>query len=571
MADRHGRNELFELSLDLLATFDLDGRFTDCNPAAERMLGYPREELIGRRVADLVHPQDRERTLEVVNSSRSDTEVVEFENRYRCQDGSYRWLEWNARRVDGNWYAVARDVSERHGAEQRALRDPLTGLGNRGVLAQRLQEALARIERDHRMVAVLFIDLDNFKLINDGRGHEIGDRALQAAAVRLAGTVRSGDTVVRLGGDEFVVLLEGLEHPAEVTDVAARLLGTLRSPVRIEAEGVSLHASIGIALAASARASSEALLREADIAMYRAKAAGGDCFAVFDDAVRAEVDRRMTVERELRAAVDEGSFAVHYQPIVALPETSVSRLEALVRWQHPSRGLLLPEDFLPLAEETGLIVPIGAAVLAEACAQAQRWRRRAHGVTIMVNVSTRQLDRPEFVEVVTRVLSDTGLPPSALCLEITETEMVKHIERVAPQLEALRRAGVRIAMDDFGSGYSSLGYLRTLPLDTIKVDKSFVAGIVDDVQDRAIVAAIVKLGRATEREVIAEGVETEPLHAELLGLDCDLAQGFLYAAPAPASELSLDGYSSRLGPGIGDPLVVREFMRQIGIPARVQR
>ena len=314
----------------------------------------------------------------------------------------------------------------------------------------------------------------------------------------------------------------------------------------------------------------EALLREADIAMYRAKARGGGCFALFDDEVRTEVERRVNQERELRVAVDEGQLVLHYQPIVSLPETSVSRCEALLRWNRPGSGLLLPDKFLPLAEETGLIVAMGEWVLAEACRQAAQWRRDAHDLAITVNVSIRQLDQPDFAAVVQRIVAASGLPPAALCLEITETAITTDLAQIAPSLEALRRTGVRIAMDDFGSGYSSLGYLRSLPLDIIKIDKSFVRGIIDDPQDRAIVAGIVNLGNQTNRRVIAEGVESEALHSELIGLGCDLAQGFLYARPAPSQDLSLDGYSSRVRPGVGDPTVIREFMRQIGIPARLR-
>jgi EAL domain-containing protein (putative c-di-GMP-specific phosphodiesterase class I) len=268
-------------------------------------------------------------------------------------------------------------------------------------------------------------------------------------------------------------------------------------------------------------------------------------------------------------AVEEGELLVYYQPIVALPDATLSRCEALVRWRHPVRGLIPPGEFLPSAEESGLIIRIGEWVLAEACRQVRDWRRSGHDVAVTVNVSTRQLDQQDFAEIVARVLRSTQLPPAALCLEITETEMMKRIDRVAPALEALRRIGVQIAMDDFGSGYSSLRYLRSLPLDVIKIDKSFVRGIVSDSQDRAVVAGIVMLGRETSRDVLAEGIESEALHAELLALGCRLAQGFLYDVPRPADELLLEGYSSRLRPGVGDPLVIREFMRQIGIPARV--
>jgi diguanylate cyclase (GGDEF)-like protein/PAS domain S-box-containing protein len=569
--DGRGRSELFELSIDLLATMNRAGQFTDLNPAAERILGWSRQQLLGRRAVDLLHPDDRERTLALnLPGAPEVPDVIEFENRYRCRDGSYRWLQWNARLVDGTWYAVARDVTDRRILEQRASRDALTGLPNRTEVTERLALAINRLDRHPGLVAVLFVDLDHFKVINDGRGHEAGDRFLCAAAGRLLETVREVDAVSRFGGDEFVIILEDVGQPSDVADVANRVIEALQRPIEIDDHEARIGASVGVAMTSTTGVTPEILLREADIAMYRAKGMGGGCFAMFDSGVRAEVERRVTKEKQLRVAVEEAELVVYYQPIVALPETSISRCEALVRWRHPTRGLLLPADFLPLAEETGLIVKLGAWVLDEACRQARLWRRDAHDLAITVNVSTRQLDQPDFADLVQRVIADSELPPAALCLEITETAIMSQVSRVAPSLEALRRTGVRIAMDDFGSGYSSLGYLRELPLDIIKIDKSFVHGIIDDPQDRAIVAGIVNLGRATNRGVIAEGVETESLHTELIGLGCDLAQGYLYEYPKLPDELSLDGYSSRIRPGIGDPLVIREFMRQIGIPARVQ-
>jgi diguanylate cyclase (GGDEF)-like protein/PAS domain S-box-containing protein len=563
---------LFDLANDLLATFDVGGCFTALNPAWERVLGWSRGELLGTRAVDLVHPDDLARTLALKQPIRTAVpEVVEFENRYRCKDGDYRWLQWNGRLVEGTWYMVARDVTDHRLLERRADRDPLTGLANRTAAIERLGQAIRRLERHPGLVGVLFVDLDHFKLINDGRGHEVGDRFLCAAAGRLLDTVRGVDAVSRFGGDEFLVLVEDASQPAHVTQVAGRVVEALKRPITIDNDEIWIGASVGVAIASGEEATPESLMREADIAMYRAKARGGSCFELFDEVLRSEVQQRVTAERELRVAVDEGQLVLHYQPIVALPEVSVSHCEALVRWQHPSRGLLSPAEFLAVAEESGLIVRLGEWVLREACRQAREWRRSGRDIPITVNVSTRQLDQPDFADVVRRVLAESELPPPALCLEITETEIMKNVDRVVPSLEALRRIGVRIAMDDFGSGYSSLTYLRSLPLDIIKIDKSFVAGIVEDVQDRAVVAGIVMLGHETSRSVIAEGVESEELHAELISLGCELAQGFLYDAPGPAAELALEGYSSRLRPGIGDPLVIREFMRQIGIPARAGR
>jgi diguanylate cyclase (GGDEF)-like protein/PAS domain S-box-containing protein len=565
------RTRLFEFSSDMLATIDPDGCFLDLNGAWTTTLGFARDELIGHRFSEFLHPDDLSRTLALIEEGTTAAgEVTAFENRYLCKHGGYRWLEWNARRVDGVWYAVTRDVTERRILEERATRDPLTGLPNRAALTERLQAAVARLERHPGLVAVLFVDLDRFKAINDGRGHEIGDRLLCASAANLLETVRGADSVARFGGDEFVVLVQDVSRHAEVVAIADRVVAGLEQPIGLDGEQIRIGASVGIALTTDATCTPETLLREADVAMYRAKARGGGCHEVFDDSVRAEVSRRLNTERELRVAVQECDLVVHYQPIVTLPETSVSHCEALVRWQHRRHGLVAPGDFLPVAEESDLIVRIGELVLDAACEQARKWRRAGADVSITVNVSTRQLDDPSFTELVQSVLRRSRLPAPALCLEITETAIMQHVDRIAPRLDAMRRLGVRIAMDDFGTGYSSLRYLRLLPLDIIKIDKSFVRGIGSDRQDRAVVTGILAIARETGRAVIAEGVETEPLHAELIGLGCELAQGFLYERPRPPSELRLDGYSSRVGQGIGDPLVIREFMRQIGIPARMR-
>ncbi len=560
---------LFELSTDLLATFDAVGRFTGLNPAWEKILGWDRERLLGTSATDLIHPDDVERTFDLQARVNGEAEIVQFENRMRCSDGSFRWLQWNARNVDDGWYAVGRDVSERKQLESQALVDPLTGLPNRVAFVDRLAQALGRLQRREGTVAVLFVDLDHFKVINDGRGHEVGDRFLKLAAGRLRDSIRGVDTVARLGGDEFVVLVEGGPDTRDVADVGKRVVRSLERPIAIDEEELWIGASVGIAMTSQADTAPDAMLREADVAMYRAKARGGGRWEIFDNSMRAEVEERVRVERDLRRALESDELCLYYQPIVALPELSVTRCEALVRWRHPARGLVLPGDFIPLAEETGLIVELGAQVLRAACEQAREWRRVGHDIGITVNVSTRQLVQPTFVDLVRGVLEDTDVPPTVLCLEITETAIMQRPERVIPGLISLRRLGVRIAMDDFGSGYSSLTYLKLLPLDIIKIDKSFVSGIIESPEDRAIVAAILRLAAETELSVIAEGVETEALHGELVSLGCDLAQGFLYDVPKPPDELELDGYSSRVRPGVGDPLVIREFMRQIGIPARI--
>jgi diguanylate cyclase (GGDEF)-like protein len=453
--------------------------------------------------------------------------------------------------------------------ERRALYDALTGLPNRALLDDRLAQALASLRRSPGWLALLFVDIDGLKAVNDGRGHDAGDELLREVARRLAGAMRETDTVARIGGDEFLVVATALRDMAELDAVAARLVAVLAEPLVDDTTGLRLSASIGVAATSEATTPAHELVRHADVAMYRSKARGGGCWVRFDEQMAAEVTARLQVEGELRLAVTRDELRLHYQPLVRLEDGVIVGCEALVRWQHPVRGLLSPAEFVGLAEDNGLIVPIGAWVLDEACRQAAAWRRDGIDLTVSVNVSARQLNRPEFAHEVHETLLRRGLHAPSLCLEITETAVIGRVERLAPALQRLKRLGVRIAMDDFGSGFSSLSHISDLPIDVIKIDGSFVGAVARPGPDRAIVAAILSLGQELGLTVIAEQIELPEQLSTLQRLGCPLGQGFHFAAPRPAGELHLDGFEPRGRPGYGDPYVIREFMRQIGIPARL--
>ena len=422
----------------------------------------------------------------------------------------------------------------------RALHDSLTGLANRVLFVDRLEMALARVERRSSQVAVLFFDLDGFKLVNDRLGHEAGDQLLKEIARRLRTVMRPSDTVARFGGDEFIVLAEGYTSEIHVTATAERIQAALAEPFSLDAGEATIGTSIGIALASGANADAEALIREADAAMYRAKRAGGSRYELYDVGMRQRAALRLRTESALHLAIEREEFRVVYQPKVEIATGAIFGVEALVRWQHPDRGLLGPGEFIPLAEETNLIVPLGAWVLREALRQGEEWRARhpaAARLTVAVNLSARQLARPDLCDIVSRSLEDAGADAGLLCLEITESVAMEEAEATVASLRLLRDLGVRLAIDDFGSGYSSLSYLRSFPVDILKIDRSFVQGLGRDRRNASIAGAIVSLAHALELTAIAEGVETHAQLAVLRALGCDVAQGFLFARPAAPVEL----------------------------------
>ncbi len=427
--------------------------------------------------------------------------------------------------------AEERQVAEARLAHQ-TLHDPLTDLPNRTLFRTRLAQALAR-----HSVAVLFLDLDRLKVINDSLGHAAGDRVLVAVARRLRAVLRPGDTAARFGGDEFTILLEGPAGARDATATAERLAAEIRAPIALDGRDLVVTASVGIA-PGGVGANPDELLRHADIALYRAKLAGGAARVVFDPGMTAPATQRLILELDLRRALEREEFVVHYQPQVAPATGRIAGLEALVRWQHPRRGLVLPTEFIPLAEETGLILPLGEWVLATACRQAARWRERCPDdppPLLSVNLSARQFQHPDLPRAVARILRESGLAPCGLALELTESLLMEDVDATIATLRALQALGVRLAIDDFGTGYSSLRYLQRFPVDTLKIDRLFVARLGRGPRDLGIVEAVTRLGHTLDLRVVAEGVESAAQLCQLRALGCDLVQGEYFAPPLPAA------------------------------------
>jgi diguanylate cyclase (GGDEF)-like protein len=433
---------------------------------------------------------------------------------------------------------VALENARRAAALTRlAFEDTLTGLPNRALLLDRLEHALVRGARRGQSAAVLFIDLDNFKLVNDSLGHEAGDRLLQQVALRLRGALRAEDTLARLGGDEFIVLLEEPTSPADALAAADRLAEALQAPIELEGRPMAVQASIGVAVSGPGSDRPADLLRDADLALYRAKTDGKARSALFQPELAAAVVQRIEIENDLRRALERGEFRLFYQPIISLQTGTLAGWEALIRWQHPVRGLVPPLEFIPVAEETGLIVGIGQWVLEEACRQHRAWQAEydAPPLVMSVNLSGRQFQQPSLVSDVQHALAAAGLEARALKLEITESVVMQDVSVATATLNDLAALGVRVAIDDFGTGYSSLAYLKRFPIETLKIDRSFVNGIVDDPQDAAIVRSVIALSKTLNLTVTAEGIETPAQQARLAELGCDLGQGYLFGRPLDVS------------------------------------
>ena len=459
-------------------------------------------------------------------------------------------------------------VIERERSEEQlthhALHDPLTGLPNRALFLDRLAMALARAER-HPAVAVLFLDVDRFKLINDSLGHEAGDKLLLAVTARLRTVLRPTDTVARFGGDEFVVVCEDLDRGEDVIGLAERLVETMSEPFNLDGNEVFLTVSVGIAIAESPEHTPQGLLRDADAALYRAKEFGRGRYEVFNEVMRSHAVERLETVSALHRALEREEFRVHYQPQFDLNTRQIVGVEALLRWQHPQRGLVPPLEFIPLAEETGLIIEIGRWVLRESCRQAQRWAaaypQGAH-LAMSVNISPRQLQQPKLVDDLAAILDETGFDPARLVLEITESVLMHDVASIVRRLQELKVLGVRLAIDDFGTGYSSLSYLRELPIDVLKIDKSFIDGLGGDNEQAAVASTIVRLAQTLQLETVAEGVERAEHVTELQALRCNLAQGYYFARPLEVMDfeflLSQQSYeppvtAAPLPPAVSEP------------------
>jgi diguanylate cyclase (GGDEF)-like protein len=457
---------------------------------------------------------------------------------------------WNVvssyeQRLDTSSRLAARREVELLGMEAQAahqsFHDPLTDLPNRALFLDRLNHALARARREEVGVAVLLLDLDRFKVVNDSLSHSVGDQLLQAVAGRLRECMRPGDTVARLGGDEFTVLLEHVDDVSDAAHVAERVIERLQTPFRLEEHEIFSNTSIGIVLSTSGEHDAAVLMRDVEVALYRAKARGKGRYEIFESSMNAQVLEQMRLEGDLRRALERGEFVLHYQPTIELSTGRIESLEALVRWVHPERGLVPPNEFIPVAEETGLIRPIGYWVLEEACRQARAWHLRYPVQTprlISVNLSAQQLQQPEIVDDIVSILRRTGLDPSLLQLEITESVIMDDAPATIVTLRALKELGVHLAIDDFGTGYSSLSYLKRFPVDTLKVDKVFIDGLdTNDPDDTAIVQAVVTLARALGLEVTAEGIESPAQLAQLRKLGCQRGQGYYFARPLAENAL----------------------------------
>ncbi|HET6757589.1 MAG TPA: EAL domain-containing protein [Burkholderiales bacterium] len=540
---------LTENASEVIVVVQENGAVSYASPSLARVLGYNAQDFIGKSAFDYIHFEDLgsvQAALSSINNKPGAKAVVEF--RFRHADGAWRVLEAVGKNCVDNPSVSgivlnSRDVTERRLTEQRATylaqHDSLTGLPNRNLLHDRIQRALVAAGRSHTRVGILFIDLDRFKTINDSLGHQIGDRLLQAVAQRVLSCVREGDTVARQGGDEFVVVLPGVNDAEDTARVAQKILDALPQSFRIEQQDFHITSSIGICLYPDDGSDVETLKRHADTAMYQAKESGRNTYRFFTGRMNEAAQERLLLENNLRRAVRQKEFKLFYQSQIDLASGSIVGVEALVRWQHPEKGLVAPSDFIPIAEETGLIVNLGEWVLHEACREARGWQVAGlPAVKVTVNLSARQFREKDLLGTVRGALTASELDPRFLELELTESVVMEDADATITTLEELNELGVALAIDDFGTGYSSLSYLKRFPIDKLKIDQSFVRDVTNDPNDAAIASAIIALARSLKVKVIAEGVETFEQLAFLREHGCEEGQGYYFAKPVPGYEFT---------------------------------
>lgn len=535
-----------ENSTDMISRTSNRGILLYASDASRRLLGYEPSELVGRFFYDFVFDADRDEVRHL-SSLIHESGPTTFAYRVEKKDGSLVWFETTSRSVRDvltgrirEVVGVSRDVTERKRVEEQieyqAYHDALTGLPNRRLFRDRLTVALAHARRMKHPLAVMFLDLDRFKVVNDTLGHSTGDELLKTVGTRLQASLREEDSIARMGGDEFTILLADLKTTDDSAKIAQKVLDTVAQPLKVDGTELFVTTSIGIALFPSDGDTAEALLANADHAMYRAKDAGRNSYQMFTPAMNNRALERLSLENDLRHALDRGELELHYQPQINIASGRVTGVEALLRWNRPGFGLVGPKDFIPIAEETQLIVPIGEWVLREACRQARDWRSiRPGGFRMAVNLSPRQFQHSDLPHVIASALELSGIAPHDLELEITESLAMQNTTRTIATLQRLREMGVQIAIDDFGTGHSSLNYLRSFPIDSVKIDQEFVQEIEGSEADRAIVSAVIGMARGLRLRVTAEGVETEGQLAFLREQGCEDVQGFLFGEPVPAS------------------------------------
>jgi diguanylate cyclase (GGDEF)-like protein/PAS domain S-box-containing protein len=529
-----------------MALVSPEGRWLQVNRSLCSLLGYTERELMATDYLKVIHPSDLSAVMaNIKDLMRGKIPSCQTEKRYIHKQGHEVWGLWSASLArDGftkspHLIFQIQNITDRKEAEERlihdAFHDALTNLPNRALLIDHLKLALARMQRNEKaMFAVIYLDLDRFKVINDSLGHMIGDQLLVGIARRLENILRPGDTIARLGGDEFTVLLEDIQDRNYVVQIAERIQSELSAPFSLNGREVFTTVSIGIAISSKDYKQTEDVLRDADTAMYRAKALGKARYEIFDKGMHDQATKLLQVETDLRRALEREEFFVFYQPIMSLATGELRGFEALVRWRHPERGFISPVDFIPVAEETGMIVQIGEYVLREACQQMQKWQTILPSdppLFISVNLSVKQFSQPDLVEKVGIILNETGLSPKHLKLEITESAVMENVEDATELLTRLRDLGLRISMDDFGTGYSSLSHLRRFPIDTLKIDRSFVTQMAEDGENAEIVRTIVGLAQNLGMDVVAEGVETPEQIVTLKALGCEYGQGYFFSKP----------------------------------------